>query len=251
MAGSSIRRGCMFGCGGPQAEGDASVQESDFPASAGISHIWARLRPTLGVQHDGQAGAVVPPGVGVGAESGTRNPDYPVRHAGCSSGFTVLVVQVECRASAGSGQQLGHRDSAAAAPLGLGEEFFGGQAANTFLARATCPHSPPDRREHLHTMLAQARRPHDMTRKRHRESRVRGRRSRCWDASYQRHRSGGRRFWGLGLIVAAMNSLIAHLLAAILADAAGQLAGTAAPGAQPTVADRALECGCATGSGLL
>ena len=51
--------------------------------------------------------------------------------------------------------------------------------------------------------------------------------------------------------MAAMNSPMAHLLAAILADAAGQLAGTTAQGAQPTVADRALECGCATGSGAL
>ena len=75
--------------------------------------------------------------------------------------------------------------------------------------------------------------------------------SRCWGAINQHGRSDGRRFWGLGFIVAAMNSLMAHLLAAILADAAGQLAGTTAPGMQPTVADRALECGCAAGSGTL
>ena len=39
-------------------------------------------------------------------------------------------------------------------------------------------------------------------------------------------------------IVRTMNSLLAHLLAAMLADSAGQLAGTP-PGAQPTIAERA------------
>jgi hypothetical protein len=45
-----------------------------------------------------------------------------------------------------------------------------------------------------------------------------------------------------------MNSLLAHLLAALLADASAQLAGTP-PAEQPTVADRALACGCDAGAG--
>ena len=40
-----------------------------------------------------------------------------------------------------------------------------------------------------------------------------------------------------------MNSLLAYLLAAMLADSAGQLAGTPR-GEQPTIAERALSCGC-------
>jgi hypothetical protein len=45
-----------------------------------------------------------------------------------------------------------------------------------------------------------------------------------------------------------MNSLLAHLLAATLADSAGELAGTPR-GEQPTVAERALACGCDTAAG--
>ncbi|MEN4466854.1 hypothetical protein VXE65_32950 [Mycolicibacterium conceptionense] len=45
-----------------------------------------------------------------------------------------------------------------------------------------------------------------------------------------------------------MNSLLAHLLAATLADVAGQLSGTP-PEQQPSVADRASACGCDAGYG--
>jgi hypothetical protein len=45
-----------------------------------------------------------------------------------------------------------------------------------------------------------------------------------------------------------MNSLLAHLLAALLADASAQLAGTP-PAQLPSVADRASACGCDAGAG--
>jgi len=53
----------------------------------------------------------------------------------------------------------------------------------------------------------------------------------------------GREFYG-----PSMNSLLAHLLAALLADASAQLAGTP-PDALPPVADRAVACGCDAGAG--
>lgn len=53
---------------------------------------------------------------------------------------------------------------------------------------------------------------------------------------------GGGPVTGRALIVRRMNSLVAHLLAAILADAADQLSGTP-PSAQVSVADRSSCCG--------
>jgi hypothetical protein len=52
---------------------------------------------------------------------------------------------------------------------------------------------------------------------------------------------GGGPLTSCALIVRSMNSLVAHLLAAMLADAADQLSGTP-PGAQVSVADRTLSC---------
>jgi hypothetical protein len=59
---------------------------------------------------------------------------------------------------------------------------------------------------------------------------------------------GGGPFRADASIVRTMNSLLAHLLAATLADSAGELAGTPR-GEQPTVAERALACGCDTAAG--
>jgi hypothetical protein len=60
---------------------------------------------------------------------------------------------------------------------------------------------------------------------------------------------GGGPFRADASIVRTMNSLLAHLLAAALAESAGELAGTP-HGEQPTIAERTLSCGCDSAAGV-
>lgn len=70
----------------------------------------------------------------------------------------------------------------------------------------------------------------------------------CWHRIAGECGCGGGPLAAHASIVRFMNPLVAHLLAAVLADAADQLSGTS-PSAQISVADRTVSCcgGSATG----